>query len=217
MWKVSDWTRPVGSAGSGEDDWTLIGEFRLFRYYDGNRPITDNRYVNTAGDTVCPSVYIPNYLDPVTGSRGPANVPICLQRGDLWDRQSGQIIQPDRSLPCEQDTLGNCITITGCIVHRSPCRTRSNQETVTQYPVGYYRYVDREVKNGFIYFYSVTAFDSTTELRPDHRAGRPALGGRSRGRGRRKFRRQTSSGRLGGAESLSRLRAASRIGHRRGT
>jgi len=32
---------------------------------------------------------------------------------------------------------------------------------VTRFPVGRYRYVDTEVKNGFLYFYSVTAFDST--------------------------------------------------------
>ncbi len=164
LWKVSDWRRPVGASGPEDADWTLLGEFRQFRYYDANRPITDNRFVDGAGDTVCPRVFIPNHVDPVSGAVGPATVPICLQRGDLWNRQNGQVIPPDRSLPCDQDTLGNCITVRGCIVHRSPCLTVSNQETVTQYPIGYYRYVDREVKNGFMYFYSVTAFDSTTEL-----------------------------------------------------
>jgi hypothetical protein len=37
------------------------------------------------------------------------------------------------------------------------------RETLTQYPIGLYQYTDREVKNGFMYFYSVTAFDSTSE------------------------------------------------------
>jgi hypothetical protein len=31
----------------------------------------------------------------------------------------------------------------------------------TRYKVGLYRYVDREVKNGFVYFYSITAGDSS--------------------------------------------------------
>ena len=31
---------------------------------------------------------------------------------------------------------------------------------MVQYPVGIYQYQDDEVKNGFVYFYSVTAFDS---------------------------------------------------------
>jgi hypothetical protein len=32
---------------------------------------------------------------------------------------------------------------------------------VTKYGIGRYLYVDRNVLNGFLYFYSVTAFDST--------------------------------------------------------
>jgi hypothetical protein len=32
-----------------------------------------------------------------------------------------------------------------------------------QYPIGRYQYLDRDVKNGFVYFYSVTAFDSVYE------------------------------------------------------
>jgi hypothetical protein len=165
VWKVSDWIRPVGSAGPAEADWTLIGEFRKFYYYSQlGAPIASNRYVNTAGDTVCPEVFIPNYRDPNTGILGPATVPICLDRGDLWDRQSGDVIKPDLTFECERDTAGNCIAVDGCIVHRNPCFVAANRETVIQYPIGYYRYVDREVKNGFLYFYSVTAFDSTTEL-----------------------------------------------------
>jgi hypothetical protein len=33
--------------------------------------------------------------------------------------------------------------------------------TRVKYPVGRYRFTDTEVKNGFVYFYSVTAFDSS--------------------------------------------------------
>jgi hypothetical protein len=45
------------------------------------------------------------------------------------------------------------------------------RETRIKYPIGRYRLVDHEVKNGFVYFYSVTAFDSCG-------AGSPELGGR---------------------------------------
>src|SRR5439155_22626293 len=37
-----------------------------------------------------------------------------------------------------------------------------NYKLDTSFPVGRYRYTDQEVKNGFLYFYSITAFDSTT-------------------------------------------------------
>src|SRR5262249_41480271 len=54
-----------------------------------------------------------------------------------------------------------CKIITGVIVHRQQKDDPRNQDQRIRYPVGRYQYVDREVKNGFLYFYSVTAFDST--------------------------------------------------------
>ena len=169
---MADWQRPVGSAGPSEADWTLIGEFRKFEYRTATAPIDRNYTVDNAGVKSCPEIFIPNYLDPVTKLRGPAKVPICLDRGDLWDRQSGEIIKADTTagnghpeLPgCVKNALGNCEAVDGCIVHRDPCEAQINRETRVRYPIGEYRYVDREVKNGFVYFYSVTAFDSTTAL-----------------------------------------------------
>jgi len=172
VWKVSDWLRPVGSAGPSEADWTLLGEFRQFRYELSGVPITTNRYFDPDSNLVCPKVFIPNYRDTVTGIVGPRTVPVCLDIGDLWDHQSGQIIKPDTTLEatgpgqpgCIKDSTGRCIVVNGCTVHRGPCETPSNREDRLRYPVGTYRYVDREVKNGFSYFYAVTAFDSTTTL-----------------------------------------------------
>jgi hypothetical protein len=79
---------------------------------------------------------------------------LCLTRGDLWNLQSGDVIHPDASVPC----IGfpNCIVDSGLVLGSS-----SKREGRTRYPVGRYRYVDHDVKNGFLYFYSVTAFDST--------------------------------------------------------
>jgi hypothetical protein len=49
----------------------------------------------------------------------------------------------------------------------------SLKEGRARYPVGRYRYVDRDVKNGFLYFYSVTGKDSTGQGQ-----GRVELAGR---------------------------------------
>jgi hypothetical protein len=157
IWKVANWTRPVGSPGPNESDWSLIGEFRLFDYVDKNsQPIPNNRFVDASGDTVCPKLYVPNYKDPTTGIVGPATVPICLTRGDLWDRQSGQVIRPDPTIQCVG--YPNCEVDHGCLLGVAPnCLPVFR----TKYPVGHYQYVDNEVKDGFLYFYSVTAFDST--------------------------------------------------------
>jgi len=139
IWKVSDWTRPVGSGGPAEDDWTLLAEYRLFNHAD------DNRYVRAPGDTVCPMVYVPQSGDSMA---------LCLVRGDLYDPQSGDIIHPDPTVAC----IGfpNCIVDSALVLG-----SNATKEGRTRYPVGRYRYVDRNVKNGFLYFYSITGKDST--------------------------------------------------------
>src|SRR6185369_12491269 len=138
IWKVSDWTRPVGTSGPAEDDWTLLAEYRLFDHKADNK-----RLVN--GVAECPNVYIPQKRDSMR---------ICLTRGDLWDLQSGDIIHPDASLPCVG--YPDCVVDSGLAL--GSAGTRQGR---TRYPVGRYRYVDHNVKNGFLYFYSITAEDST--------------------------------------------------------
>lgn len=161
IWKVSGWTRPVGSPGPSENDWSLLGEYRQFLYRNAqtNEIIPDNRLA----DGSCPKLLIPNYLvDPATGRRDTATVEMCLEAGDLWDRSSGDIIKPF-DMPCvmvPHATIPDsmvCQTIAGKQLGTVP----GIDETRVRYPVGRYRYVDTEVKNGFQYFYSVTAFDST--------------------------------------------------------
>jgi hypothetical protein len=170
VWKAANWTRPVGSAGPSEDDWALLGEFRYFHYYTVNgRPIERNYKLaseTTTGVDSCPRVFVPTYNYPVgsehcpNGCRDTATVDICLADGDLWNRQSGEVIHPT-PMDCVETGAGTCDEHTACILGRTDCDLSSNLETFTRYPVGRYRYVDKEVKNGFVYFYSVTAFDST--------------------------------------------------------
>jgi hypothetical protein len=119
--------------------------------------------------------------NPLAETRG-FTVPICLYKGDLWDRQSGDILRPRPdhctqraadgtclvdTIPCSKDAAGNCITFPGKI------EGTANFTNRTGYPVGRYQYVDREVKNGFTYFYSVSAGDSTqTSATPIELTGR---------------------------------------------
>jgi plastocyanin len=271
VWKVSDWSRPVGSPGPAESDWKLLAQFRRFDYYTRNDEsgiALERNYVRTAaGADSCPIVFVPNYVDPATGEiyydpvkkRYGKDVPICLDRWDLWNQQSGQVLKPDWSITCAIDTAGarmpfqinsgdvefqggsyqqsfpaagsyaylclrhplqkgqvvveaggadsaqvdivddsvtgfqpatvtirpggsvrwrntslqnhtvssdrKCESEPGCIVHRPKdrCNNPANQEVRMKFPVGRYSIKDPEVKNGFIYFYSVTAFDSTSD------------------------------------------------------
>lgn len=152
LWKVSNWRRPVGAAGPGEDEWTLLAEYRLFDYAATNRttgncpPESVTAGHCTPADTLCPLIYVP---------QKDAFQRICLTNGDLFDRQSGHVIRPDPSVLC----VGwpDCESAEGWNNGQSTGPKTSR----TKYPVGRYRYVDEAVKNGFMYFYSVTAFDST--------------------------------------------------------
>jgi hypothetical protein len=156
VWKVANWSRPVGSPGPAEDEWSLIAELRQFNYFDAQRrPLASNRLriVRAPGDTVypCPKVFVPQRGD---------SMEICLERFDLWDPQSGLVIKPTPAseLPCVG--YPNCVFGVGCKPPRPSTAATCFRDTVPRYPVGRYRLVDREVKNGFVYFYSVTAFDS---------------------------------------------------------
>jgi hypothetical protein len=95
IWKVSDWSRPVGSPGPSETEWQLLGEFRLFDYRDNNaQPIPNNKYLkyNPANpavpDTVCPKFYIPQLHD---------SLEICLNRGTLGSSE-WSILRPETAV-----------------------------------------------------------------------------------------------------------------------
>lgn len=174
VWKAADWHRPVGSAGPSDEDWSLIAEYRIFDHADSNF-----RHHPTTDTLVCPKVQVPNYDFPPghercadeTAARYPDRIPlerggcrdsatinVCLRRGDLWDRQSGKILRPDTTVDCARDAAGKCVLDTGLVVRfgRPPV-----VGVKTRYQIGRYRLEDEEVKNGFIYFYSITAGDST--------------------------------------------------------
>jgi len=178
VWKASNWTRPVGAAGPGDDDWSLLGEFRSFNYFNATDSVwIEANYDTLVGSASCPNLFIPNYFDPATQTYvGPRTVPMCLRRGDLWDRQTGIVIPQDKTVACEPSKTSTtippaCNTSKGCILGQIDCANPKAQEVRAHYPVGRYRLIDREVKNGFLYFYSVTAFDSAG-------GGAPELGGR---------------------------------------
>ncbi len=165
IWKAAGWTRPTGSPGPADDQWSLLAEYRLFDYRNdrSHEPIADNRYwlrVSASESTlVCPRVWVPLLDD---------SMDVCLRRGDFFDRQSGTILRPDTTRPCVGSP--DCETEVGNAAgySRAPLVI---SERRTKYPIGRYRYVDHEVRNGFMYFYAITAFDSsksesgvTTEL-----------------------------------------------------
>ena len=159
VWKVSDWSRPVGSPGPGEEDWALVAEFRLFNYYNPDRsPVLNNR-LSAPAPCEFPSGTVMSDIPCVFIPVADSNQLVYLERDDIWNQQTGQVIRPNLTVDCSRLPTGGCETQEGCII--PPTRDSCQIETRTRYQVGRYSFVDRGVKNGFMYFYSVTAFDST--------------------------------------------------------
>lgn len=133
IWKAANWSRPVGSTGPGDDLWALLG---TYYYYD---PVLNPLRLKT-----------PDGRDSVVA------VPLLLNRG------TGEILFP-HDVPCVESAPGVCDTAYAMKNTFAPSGRDSVIERypVVRYPIGRYEFVDRNVLNGFLYFYSVTAFDST--------------------------------------------------------
>ncbi len=152
VWKVSNWQRPVGSGGPFEDDWTLLADYRLFDAHDDNgvsKCPPESVAAGVCTDTT--QVLYPYIYVPSTGE----HKRLVLHRGDLWNEQTGEVLHPDTTLLCQN--YPDCKADQGYPLGQ----ISGAKVTHIRYPVGRYHIVDRQVKNGFLYFYSVTAYDST--------------------------------------------------------
>jgi len=155
IWKVSGWQRPVGSAGPGDNDWTLLATYTMFDAHDNNATRCPH---DSAAAGVCDfdaqgdSLLYPLIYVPQTGQ----HIRLRLKRGDMWDAQSGLVLSADSTVHCTGYPSA-CDTVTGFALGQSTGSPIAHNV----YPVGRYHVVDHEVKDGFIYFYAVSAFDST--------------------------------------------------------
>jgi hypothetical protein len=177
---AADWVRTHGYRY--ENNVSETATAWRFRQEDGECAFGSVHTVGLENTTVLAEACI----NPLARQKG-YRVPICLQRGDLWDPQSGAVLRatPDR---CPQRAAdGTCLVDTvQCFEEGAGCEQETGRIvdsdvhyiTRTRYAVGRYRWVDREVKNGFMYFYSVTAGDSassgTIDTRDDELVGRRA-------------------------------------------
>jgi hypothetical protein len=142
IWRASDWTRPVGSSGPDETLWRRLAIYYL---YDETNPLIELIPDPGGGP-----------LDTVRTSG------VLLNRawnpGSIYPRLLYQ-----QDVPCIKNGAGECDTVFA----RKNTRTERGKPIVIEnfpvvrYPVGRYEFVDDRLLNGFVYFYSVTAFDST--------------------------------------------------------
>jgi len=144
------WSAPVGTSGPGDELWSLLAEFEIF---DESRPLVDS--VDTNGDGV---------KDGLQGS-----FPVLL------NNQSQERIYPADVPPLMDPVTGDTVMTIGDRPYRDALGAPriAHGVRVPHYPIGRYRYVDPNVQNGFVYFYSVTGKDSTGQR--DVNGGRGTL------------------------------------------
>jgi hypothetical protein len=151
VWKASNFTRPVGSSGPSDDLWALLAELKR---YDDLKPLVDS--VDTNGDQVFDSITrtFPVLLNPQTGQR---YLPNPIQPCAFGTTSINGHCPPSSGEPGDtayavaqrayQDSAGSTFVLP------------ERREAI--YPIGRYSFVDPNVLNGFIYFYSVTGRDSS--------------------------------------------------------
>jgi hypothetical protein len=139
IYRAAGYTRSGGASGPSDPQWELVANLRRF---DTLEPLIDS--VDANGDGRFDAVRAtPNVLlDLATGQRYPAvDVPV------LTDSLTGDTlftfgVRPYYDFACH------------CFKTQAPYK-------VAHYPIGRYTYRDPNVLNGFEYFYSVTAVDSS--------------------------------------------------------
>ena len=180
IWRADNWDRPYGSSvenGPGSNLWHLIAEYDLVDYYQDIR-------LSDSGDTISVQT-LP--LGPNTG------LDVIRYRPRVLDdpRYAGlaeamqQVVDADSTgrlseLPPVFDRLGNVNpgmeplipwagekAVLDTFFMVTP-REAIRPTIVPKHATQFYEYVDTEVHNGFIYFYSVTAGDRKLVVRPDN-------------------------------------------------
>ncbi len=146
LWRAGGYTRPVGSIGPTDDLWELVAEYTL---HDAIRPLADSVDSDADGRFDAIVKISPLLLDRERGVRVfPQDIPPAID-------------------PATNDTLFVVGERRGIDAQRRIVVDRAYRVPV--YPVGRWRVVDGGLLNGFVYFYSVVAVDST---------GYPGINGR---------------------------------------
>ena len=139
VYRAAGYTRPVGSTGPLDSQWELLADLR---HYDGYEPLVDSVDVNDDGR--------PDSVRFVTDL--------------LLDRETSERHFAHDVPPLTDPATGDTLFARGVRTYFDQgcrCNRILADYKVPAYPVGRYTFEDRDVLNGFVYFYMVTAVDSS--------------------------------------------------------
>ncbi|MHB8078694.1 MAG: EF-hand domain-containing protein [Candidatus Krumholzibacteriia bacterium] len=181
IWRADNWTRPFGSSlanGPENSLWQLIAEYDLKNSYIRQR-------VLTSGVTVTDTLP----LGANTGLDGIRYTPVCLADTAVGQRFHGlpqamrEIVDQDvngllSTIPLLRDREGvpleSLLPLIPWEGYPAELDTffwvlarPGGPGIVAKEATNFYQYIDRDVHNGFIAFYSVTATDHALRFPPD--------------------------------------------------
>lgn len=181
IWRADNWDRPFGTSvenGPESGLWQLISEYDLDNYYYHSRDVVIGDLDTTVIDT------LPLGLN--TGLEEISYRPRCLDDPQFYGLSSAMqyIVDADSlgllsSSPNLFDRFGAVIpgyegllpwqgyTAELDTFFMAAARAKTSAMTVEKVPVQFYEYIDSDIHNGFLYFYSVTASDHSVELEND--------------------------------------------------
>jgi hypothetical protein len=171
IWRADNWDRPFGSSVTGgpeSDLWQLIAEYDVINYAYPEREVGHGQVVTDsvalgANTGLTNVAYRPRILDdPALGGLAAAMQAVVLAdtlgryrtRPSLRDSDGAVIpalsgLLPWEDQPAALDTFFMVAERPEDLARNLPGKRGMN----------FYEYIDREIHNGFIYFYSVTATD----------------------------------------------------------
>lgn len=177
IWRADNWDRPYGSSvinGPESGLWQMIAEYDLVNSYVSYREIPG---IGTVLDTIPlganTGLDVVEYVPAILTDGRFNGLAEAIQEvvdadpdGDLTERPDLRLpdgtpnpdflgLLPWETTPAALDTFFN-------VAYRAPDEDLGIKE---KHSTNYYEYVDRDIHNGFIYFYSVTATDHA--LLPD--------------------------------------------------
>ena len=174
IWRADNWDRPYGTSvenGPASALWQLIGEYDVVNSYLEHLELTDGSVVvdtlplgaNTGFD---PIRYVPACLsDPRFEMPEPGlaeamrrvveadTLGVFTERPSLYDSELNVVEEVAALLPWQ-----GYPTVLDTFFWTTP-REAAAPTHVSKAATRFYEYVDRDVHNGFLYFYSVTATD----------------------------------------------------------
>ncbi len=170
IWRADNWERPFGSSlvnGPESSLWQLIAEYDVVDSFITYRDVNNVTYSDTiplgANTGLGALMYRPKVLDDPQ-FEGLAEAMQQVVDNDpeneltirplLRDSEGREDSRYSVLLPWE--TYSDVLDTFFAVAYRAPNDTLGIQE---KHSTQYFEYIDRDIHNGFIYFYSVTASD----------------------------------------------------------